>query len=296
MNRENARRNPLSPRNDYFFKRIFGDARDKEILTDFLKAAIEIPAEEYDDIEIVDPASNAEHADDKCSVLDIKVRTKSGKTIGVEIQRYSEKTFRERIVYQVSKLIEEQISIGDDYCKINAVICIVITEFSLINENDEYHNRYVYHDGRTGSTFSDISAIHVFELTKLPPAGLDGEEPVLDWLRFIDSDEVNSMEAIAEKNEGVRRAVAKYKELTASERERMIAESIAKERRIRKSQLDYALDQGIAEGINQGIAQGIAQGINQGIAKTAKQMRLKGLDAALISEVTGLSEKDIEEL
>jgi hypothetical protein len=37
MNRENARRNPLSPRNDYFFKRIFGDARDKEILTDFLK-------------------------------------------------------------------------------------------------------------------------------------------------------------------------------------------------------------------------------------------------------------------
>jgi hypothetical protein len=30
---------------------------------------------------------------------------------------------------------------------------------------------------------------------------------VLDWLRFIDSDEVNSMEAIAEKNESVRRAV-----------------------------------------------------------------------------------------
>jgi predicted transposase/invertase (TIGR01784 family) len=134
MNLETEKRNPLSPRNDHFFKRLFGDSRDKVILTDFLKAALDIPEDEYGEIEIVDPSSKAEHEGDKLNVIDVKLRTKTGKIISIEIQRFDEKAFRERIVYEVSKLIEEQIGSGDEYGKIHAAICIVITEFKFINE------------------------------------------------------------------------------------------------------------------------------------------------------------------
>jgi predicted transposase/invertase (TIGR01784 family) len=245
MKKKNGRRNPLSPRNDYFFKRLFGDERDKEILTDFLKAALDIPPEEYGKVEILNPSSNLEYAGDKASVLDVKLRTKSGKVIGIEIQRYGEQAFRERIVYKISKLIEEQLGKGDGYGKIHEAICIVITEFTLIRENEAYHNRYRYYDGATGSTFSDIATIHVFELAKLSEAV--GDEPILDWLRFLDSDEVTSMDAIAEKNEGVRRAVTKYKELTASENARILAQLREKDKLLEESRLDYAWDEGRSE-------------------------------------------------
>jgi predicted transposase/invertase (TIGR01784 family) len=246
MKKSKRERNPFSPRDDYIFKRIFGDERNKEILTDFLKAALDIPPEEYGEVEILNPSSNVEYTGDKLSVLDIKLRTKQGKVIGIEIQRYSEKAFKERIVYKISKLIEEQIGQGDGYEKIHEAICIVITEFTLISENDEYHNRYRYYDEATGSTFSDIATIHVFELAKL--ARTEGDEPRLDWLRFLDSDEVKSMDEIAEKNEGVRKAVAKYKELTADRDARIMAEIHEKNRLLEKGRLDYARDQGVVKG------------------------------------------------
>jgi predicted transposase/invertase (TIGR01784 family) len=282
MKENTGKRNPLSPRNDHFFKRLFGDSRDKEILTDFLKAALDIPADEYGEIEIVDPSSKAEHEDDKLNVIDVKLRTKSGKIISIELQRFGENAFRERIVFEVSKLIEEQISSGDHYGKIHAVICIVITEFTLINENEEYHNRYAYHDSRTGSTFSDIVTIHTFELSKLD--GAEGDEPVLDWLRFLDSDEVESMEAIAEKNEGVRKAVTKFKELTASEYERMTAAGRAKDKRLEAGRLAYAKDEGRAEGHA------------EGRAEVARNLRQQGVAVDLIAAATGLSADEIEQL
>jgi predicted transposase/invertase (TIGR01784 family) len=135
---------------------------------------------------------------------------------------------------------------GDGYEKLHDVICIVITEFTLISENDKYHNRYRYHDEATGSTFSEMATLHVFELAKL--ANTVDDEPVLDWLMFLDCDEVSSMKPIAEKNEGVRKAVKKYMALTADEGERIIAELRAKDRLLEKGRLDFARDEGIAEG------------------------------------------------
>jgi predicted transposase/invertase (TIGR01784 family) len=282
------KRNPLSPRNNYFFKRIFGDIKNKDILTDFLKAALDIPLDEYDDVEIINPESSVEYIDDKYNILDIKLHTKSGKVIDVEIQRNIKKAFRQRIVYQESKLIEEQLCSGEDYSKVHPAICIVITEFVLIRENDAYHNRYEYYDKRTGSTFSDIACIHIFELAKLPDSDVRDDDPLLDWLRFLNCDEEESMEMIANKNEGVRRAVARYKELTADERERMIAEAVEKQRRDRVAELEYAKEEGLAEGQ--------AKGRVDEQCEIARRMKAEGLDPSLISKVTGLPQEEILEL
>ncbi|MDR0596106.1 MAG: Rpn family recombination-promoting nuclease/putative transposase [Clostridiales Family XIII bacterium] len=292
MKKRNRPRNPLSPRNDYIFRRIFGDPDDKGVLTEFLKAALDIPWDEYGEIEIVAPESKIDFVDDKLNVLDIKLHTKSGTVIDIEIQRHSKKAFRERIVYNISKLIEEQLGSGDDYNRIHPAICIVITEFALIRENGAYHNRYEFCDMNTGSTFSGIACIHVFELAKLPARASGGDEPILDWLRFLDSDEVKSMESIAEKNEGVGKAVARYKVLTADERERLIADAIEKRRRDKVAEIMFARDEGLAEGIEKGIEKGLAKGQYE----IARRMLAKGLDKALIGELTGLSEEELSEL
>jgi tryptophanyl-tRNA synthetase len=114
----------------------------------------------------------------------------------------------------------------------------------------------------------------VFELAKLE--GAVGDEPILDWLRFLNSDEVESMEAIAEKNEGVSRAVTKFKELTASEYERMTAAGRAKDKRLRAGQLAYARDEGHTD--------------------VAKRMKEGNEPVEKIASYTGLSVEEIEKL
>jgi predicted transposase/invertase (TIGR01784 family) len=75
-----------SATNDHIFKRVFGDERNTDILAAFLKTVLDIPAEDYEEIKICDPIFKMEGEDDKIGILDLKVRTKSGKIIDVEMQ------------------------------------------------------------------------------------------------------------------------------------------------------------------------------------------------------------------
>jgi len=50
------------------------------------------------------------------------------------------------------------------------------------------------------------------------------------------------------------------------------------------------------EGIAIGEARGEARGMEKGVLRTARQMKAKGLNVALIAEVTGLLEEEIERL
>ena len=53
---------------------------------------------------------------------------------------------------------------------------------------------------------------------------------------------------------------------------------------------------GEARGIAIGRDEGLALGETKGVLRTARQMKAKGLNIALIAEITGLSEAEIEEL
>ena len=76
----------------------------------------------------------------------------------------------------------------------------------------------------------------------------------------------------------------------------------------RKEGVAIGRDEGVAIGVEKGIAigrdEGVAIGVEKGIAlgreegllQTARKMKAKGLNFALIAEVTGLSEREIEGL
>ena len=88
-----------TPRNDAMFKMLFGDGRDIDILTSFLQAALDLPAEDYEEVTLVAPHLAREHPGDKLGVLDVKVRTRTGKLIDVEIQVCDQAQMRERIIF-----------------------------------------------------------------------------------------------------------------------------------------------------------------------------------------------------
>ena len=64
----------------------------------------------------------------------------------------------------------------------------------------------------------------------------------------------------------------------------------------RKEGVALGRDEGITIGEARGIALGETRGEAKGILQTARKMKAKGLNIALIAEITGLSEREIEGL
>jgi predicted transposase/invertase (TIGR01784 family) len=124
----------LSPRQDWVFKILFGTERSREYPPAFLQAALRLPPEEYEEVYIVNPHLPQEYPGGKLGILDLKLKTRSGKIIDIEIQVSPMSKLRERIVFYAAKMITEQINAGEDYKKIQQVIIILITDYTFIEK------------------------------------------------------------------------------------------------------------------------------------------------------------------
>ncbi len=280
----------LSPKSDLIFKLIFGDNRNIDLLTSFLQSVLDIPESEYSHLTIVDPNFRIDTIEDKLGILDVKIHTKSGTIIDVEIQILNFPQMRERIVFYTSKMITEQISKGDTYEKIKKVISIVITDYILIPENQIYHNHYQLHDKNTGSTFTDILEINTLELPKLPK---ESENSMLwNWMKFLKADSEEELNMIAEANPQIQKAVVVLKELSNDERTRMLEEAREKARRDEQSRINGAFEKGQEKGKE--IGEEI--GKNSKAVEVAKKALKKQMPMDEILDLTDLSREEIERI
>ncbi len=266
----------LKVRSDFIFRLIFGDQRNTDILAEFLKSMLDIPPDEYDKLTIVDPYLKKETVDDKFAILDVKLHTKSGMVVSIEIQVEPLPDMKQRVVYGQSKAVTEQIKSGDKWGVISKVVTIVITDFALIRGDDRYHHEFRSRT-KDGIEFSDITEIHTLELCKLPP---DADNTDLwNWSRFIRNSE-NDEEALnmlAEKSPGLKKAVGVLKELSEDERIRMINENREIAWRDYMSRMDGAE----------------RKGIEKGIEAVAKNLLNMNRPVEEIVEATGLSKEQI---
>jgi len=177
--------NVLPPTDDWVFKLLFGDERSKSMLIDMLKSLIELPDEEYE-LTFLDPHLKQEAEDDKLGILDVKVRTKTGKVIDIEIQVTPMKSIGKRLSFYKSKLIVEQVGKGDRYNIIQRVICICITPYELFAGAKEYLNNFRFYNRKNGLCFDGIpEEIYTLELSKVPTEN-DGTAG-WKWLQFLKS-------------------------------------------------------------------------------------------------------------
>ena len=269
---------PLLPvKSDFVFKLIFGDQKNIDILTGFLKSILDIPNDDYERLTIVDPHVKKESIDDKFGILDVKVHTKSGRIIHVEVQLWFVPELKERCIYYQSKMVTEQISSGQDYAVIKKVVSIIITDYTLIPENKDYHNQFRYRT-KGGMEFSDLVEINVLELTKLPTQTDNSE--LWYWMEFIRAENEEELAMLEQINPQMSKAVGVLKELSADERTRMLFEEREKARR------DIASLMGGAR----------QEGLQEGLILTARNAIGMGMDIDSIIKLTGLSREEIENL
>ena len=292
----------LSRKTDIVFRKIFGDANNTDILASFLQAVLDLPASEYERIEIDDPHLLPDIPGDKLGILDVKLHTRSGNVVDIELQLLNTPAFRKRIIFYTARMLAEQIKAGEDWRSIERAISIVITDFVLINENESYYNRYRLYDNKTGSEFTNAIEINVLELPKLSQKQDDSE--LWEWLRFLNSENEEELTMLAENNLAIKKAVGVLRELSADERTRMIAEREEKARRDELTRMrgaeEKGFDRGVGVGVERGRKEGREEGREEGLLEgkkqIAKNMIIAGLSTDAIIQMTGLSAKDIEEL
>ncbi len=229
----------LPVKSDIVFRLFFADERNQEDLICLLKSVLRLPDSDYAKIDIADPYLLPEYADDKLAIIDVKLHTASGKIVHIEIQLKVTPELKKRILFYDSKLITEQLGVGDDYDAIQNVISIIITDKQLIQNSPRYHHRFTLYDADAGVEFTDIIEVHSLELNKLPE-NTDGTQ-LYDWAKFIATNDEEELAVIAERNPQVGKAVVKLKALSADERARDLFERREKARRDQASEKKWAI-------------------------------------------------------
>ena len=283
----------LSPKNDFVFKRIFGDANHPAPLSAFLRAALGLPEDELAGISVVDPNLNPKHRDDKHSILDVHLTTRSGKEIDIEIQLEHTRELCDRIQYYTARMVAEKVASGEDYQDMPQSISIVIMNFREWKDK-RYHHRFCLYDPEAKLPYPNSLAIHTLELPKRP-AKSDGTG-LWDWLTFLSSQTRKEFDSLARKGNAMAEAVGRLKELSADERERLLA--INREKWL----WDQAAlrREGVREGETKGMKRGLQKGLQKGAVNKQIEIAARMLKAKMplpeIAELTGLPMAKIKRL
>ena len=271
----------LLPKVDVIFRLLFGDKRNIEILIDFLKSVLDLDESEYESITLEDTHLKRETADDKLGIVDVRLTTKSGKIVHIEMQILEQDDFPERVTYYNAKMLVTQLKSGNNY-KFQKTISIVISDFDIVEVSPKYHHRFQLNDLDAGVTFTDIIEINTLELGKIPVESDNTKKH--DWLQFLKAEREEEFDMVAERNPIVKKAVVELKRLSQSEEAQRLYEAREKALWDENSRLRTAQNKGLSQGHNQAMLEVVAGSIKIGLSNEQ------------ISNITGFSTTEIENM
>lgn len=288
----------LDVKTDFAFKKVFGSEESKDVLISFLNALLEFPHDaKITDLTVVDPYQIPLLQGMKDTYVDVKAILSNKQQVIVEMQVLNVPGFEKRILYNAAKAYSTQLKKGESYELLNPVIALTVTDFVLFPEFSQAISRFRLLEKKELIEYSDDVELVFAELPKFnkPENQLDS---IADkWLYFVKN--AGSLEYVPEtlKTENaIKKAfeIANYAGLSAEEEE-------AQHKRqdflyLQRASVDYALERGIRQGIQQGMQLGIQQGEKNKVLETARKMCEKSFSVADISEVTGLSFEEIQNL
>jgi predicted transposase/invertase (TIGR01784 family) len=268
----------LSPKEDFVFHKLFGDQNHIDMVVDFLKSFVNLPDKDYAEITIADPKLLPPVKDGKTCILDLKLRTRAGEIIHVEIQRADTGEMRERMAVYGSYLLSAQLASGDPYQSVKRVISVLITDFPLLDETADYYTDFCLRNRDGSIVLTNALEIHILELCKIPVTE-DGKK-VWPWLKFLASGTEEEFTMLQQTYPELQKPVARLMEMSADEIVRHQKDAWDRARR------DEEARNRLAE----------ARGKAEGKAEIALNMLQEGLPVSMIAKVTGLSSDEIERL
>ena len=305
--------------NDYVFKKIFAKPENNVELKELLEAILNIQIEQ---VEVKNPEIGKNYEDEKLGILDIRAYINEDTIVDIEMQVANVYTIVNRNITYSSRIIAEQLQVGNNYTVLKKFISINILGENLFKRNS-YHNiahlkfekteqeKYVdigYKEEQ--EVLTDKIEVHYIELKKFLKKNPGISSKLEQWLWLISGEE-EKVKMASKENQNIKKVVEDLDEMSSDENERLEAYkrklavwdynvSIAEATERGKAE---GLEEGLKEGIEKGKIEGRLEGIAEGKKEArkskleiAKNLKQKGMDIETIAEVTGVSKEEIEKL
>ncbi len=273
----------INPFTDFGFKKIFGEEASKPLLLDFLNALLP-QTNKITGLNFKNTEQLGQTDTDRKAIYDIYCENENGEKFIVELQKAKQNYFKERTIYYSTFPIREQAEKGEWNYNLKAVYCVGILDFTFDDYKNEPEKTEVVHTiklkNQNGKTFYDKLTYVYLEMPNFKKMEAELETRLDQWLYFIKH--LEDFQAIPTifKDEVFIQAFEKAELANFNQIELDSYENSLKTYRDLKGVIDTAFDEGKTEGK----------------LEVAKKMKLKGILYKDISELTGLSESEIEKL
>ncbi|WP_300550131.1 Rpn family recombination-promoting nuclease/putative transposase [uncultured Bacteroides sp.] len=294
----------INPFTDVGFKKIFGQEVSKDLLIDFLNDLL-VDEKSITDITFLDKEILPEYMGDRGVIYDIYCTTENGEQFIVEMQNKQQINFRERALFYLSHAISRQGEKGASWrFNLKAVYGVFFMNFRLDDMPHKLRTDIVLSDRDTHEQFSDKLRFIFIELPSFMKEENECDTDFERWIYVLKNMEtLNRMPFTARKS--VFEKLEKIVDIASlSKEERIKYNESIKVYRDNLVTMEFAEQKGRAEGLVEGIERGLAQGLEKGRAEgkieerrtIALQMKRMGMPVSSISEVTGLSQSEIDGL
>lgn len=288
---------------DFGFKRIFGSKPNKDLLINFLNSLFE-GEQVITDVSYL----NSEHVGDvlaeRKAIFDVYCENEKGEKFIVEMQNAFQKFFKDRSLFYSTFPIREQAAKGQDWnFELKHVYAIALLNFDLQEEafdKDDINHDIGLLDKKTHRVFNDKLSFKYVEIAKFNKKEDELMTLYDKWLYVLKNLASLEKRPKALKEKIFNRLFAEAEVARFTKKELKEYEDSLKAYRDIKNSLDTAREEGREEGRIEGREEGRIEGREEGEKKKAlqiaKEMLDRGMPVDVITDITGLTVKQIEEL
>ncbi len=285
----------LDPKADLTFKKIFGNHPD--LLRSLLNALLPLGEDEQiQNVEYLPTELVPNLYLHKNSIVDVLCEDVMGRKFCVEMQMEWSNAFKQRVLFNASKIYVTQARKCDKYSGLQPVYSLnLVNDIFERDMPDRFiHNYHIAHEKDSKKVIEGLHFTFV-ELPKFKPHSILEKRMAVLWLRFLTEIDANTKEVPAEllDNPDICKALEEVKVSAFSEEELRAYDKFWDNVMVEKTlQYDSFLDgkeKGMKEGLEKGREEGREEGKRQNAMEIAKSLLSIGMPIEQISQVTGLT-------
>ncbi|OAV65916.1 hypothetical protein Barb6XT_02200 [Bacteroidales bacterium Barb6XT] len=277
----------LNPFTDFGFKKLFGSEANKDLLKDFLNEVIREQGK-ITDIHYLKAEQLGAGIVNRRAIFDIYCENERGEKFIVEMQKVKQNYFKDRSIFYSTFPIQEQGIQGEDWnFSLKAVYLIGILDFVFDEDKDDlsyYHHEIKLRDTKKCLVFYDKLTFIYLEMPKFNKTEEELENRFDKWMYVLKN--LPKLEKRPLKlQEKVFDSLFKTAEMAQfTPAERLYYEDSLKDYRDMKNSMDTTK------------AEGKAEGKAEEKIETAQRMLSKNYPIDVITDCTGLSAEEINNL
>ena len=287
----------LDPKADLTFKKIFG--KHPDLLISLLNALLPLSDEEQiESIEYLPTELVPELYEHKNSIVDVLCQDIKGRQFCVEMQMEWTTAFKQRVLFNASKLYVTQAKKKGQYKDLKPVYSLNLVNEIFEPELEEYQHDYkIVCDKHTDRVIEGLHFTFI-ELPKITPHTMAEKKMAVLWLRFLTEidDDTQTPPAELQENPEINKALEEVEVTAFTEEELRGYDKFWDIVRTEKTLLGGSYEKGHAEGRAEGRAEGIAEGERKEKLATAKRLLALGLAPDIAAKGAGLTIEEIKDL